>query len=184
VGHQQHFARAGDCFAVGVPEADQAERTEADHFPAEIEDKEIGAEDETDEAADEDQHGAVEARGSLVVGHVSDGVEQHQPANACAHESEENAEGVDVENERERAIPRAHLHIDRLDGPHGGNQTRSGGQGRQTSEEGEYSLRSSGAESRYQNLQHCAQQKRAWSNQNESRGCHALMLRACGINVM
>ena len=78
VRHQQHFARAVDRFAIGVPEAHQAEGAEADHLPAEIEDEQVGAVDQPDEAADEDQHRGVEARGRLVVRHVADGIEQHQ----------------------------------------------------------------------------------------------------------
>ena len=105
VGHQQHFARAGDGFGIGVPEADQAEGAEADQFPAEIEDEEVGAVDQADEAADEDQHRAVEAGGGLVVGHVADGIEQHEGAEHGAHESEEDAERVHVKDQGQGASP-------------------------------------------------------------------------------
>ena len=85
VRHQQHFARAGNRLAVGVPEAHQAEGAQSDQFPAEIKEEEVGAVNQSHEAGDEDQHRCVESCGGLVVGHVADGVEEHECAQACPH---------------------------------------------------------------------------------------------------
>jgi hypothetical protein len=85
VGHQQHFARAVHRLAVGVPKADQAEGAEAYQFPAEIEEEEVGAVDEPDKAADEDQHRGVKAGRGPVVGHVSNGIKEYEAAQSGPH---------------------------------------------------------------------------------------------------
>ena len=114
VRHQENFARAVYRLAIGVPETDERERAKANQFPAEIKDEEVGAIDERDKAADEDEHDHVEARCRLVVRHVTDGIKQYQAADARAHESEEHAERVDMKDEGERAIPRQRIQVDRL----------------------------------------------------------------------
>ena len=99
---------------IGVPEAHQAEGAQADQLPAEIEEEEVGAVDQSDEAGDEDQHRGVEAGGGLVVGHVADGVEEHECAQAGPHQSKKDAERVHVEDQGQRTIPVEHVQIDCL----------------------------------------------------------------------
>ena len=138
--HQQHFARAGNRLAVGVPEAHQAEGAQSDQFPAEIKEKEVGAVNQSHEACDEDQHRRVEACGGLVVGHVADGVKEHECAQACPHQCKEDAEGVHVENKSERAIPVKHVQIDELASLGPSHQSDHGSDGRQTGDKGQNPL--------------------------------------------
>ena len=146
VRHQQHFARAGDGLAIGVPEANQTEGAQADQFPAEIEDEEVGAVDQADEAADEDQHGAIEARCRLVVGHVADGVEQHQSADARAHESEQHAQRIHMQHQGQRRIPLKEIQVDGLPAAQIAQSANDGQDCRYTTEEGENTLRPGRAE--------------------------------------
>ncbi len=174
VRHQQHFSCAGDCLAIGVPEAHQAERTESDQLPAQIEDKKICAVDEPDKATDEEEHGRVESRSGFVVRNVADGVEQYQDADRRAHESEQNAQRIHVQDESKRRIPLKQVELNGLSASDRWHHPDDGGDCRRAGQEGEYSLRSCGAEPRYQNLQRCAQQERARSNKDEGRSCHDL----------
>jgi len=172
VGHQQDFACSGDSFAVGVPEADQAEGAETDDFPAEIEDKEVSAVNEADKGSYEDEHRSVETRGGPVVGHVVDGVEQNEAAEKRAHEGKEEAECVDVENECQRAVPEAEVQVDGLAGGKLDHGRDNGSDGRQAGEKGEDAFGAGGKELRQKDLQHGTQQERAWRHQDEGRGCH------------
>ncbi len=184
VGHEQDFACAVDRFAVGVPEADEREGAEADQFPAEIEEEEVGAEDQADEAADEDEHDGVEARGGAVVGHVPDGIEEDEESDGGAHEGKQDAERIDMEDQGQGAVPGQGLEFDGLPEAHPGNEADDGEDGGDAGEKGQDSLGSSGTKPRHENLQRCAQQKRARSDEDEGRGCHVSMLSAMGLGVM
>ncbi len=184
VRHQQNFARAVDGFAVGVPEAHQRERAEADHFPAEIKDEEVRAIYQGDEPADEDEHRGVEARGRLVVRHVANRVEKHQAPDAGSHEGEEHTQRVDVQHHGERPVPRQRLQVDTRAAANQRGDTDDSEDGRQTGEKGEDSFSPGGEEARHQNLQRCAEQEGTWSNQNEGRRVHAFMLSVRPLEVM
>ena len=99
VGHQQHLARAVNRLAVGVPESHQAERAQPNRLPTQIEEEQVGAVDQSDKAADEDQHRGVEAGCGAVVRHVSDGIQEYESAEASPHQSEKDAERVHVQGE-------------------------------------------------------------------------------------
>jgi hypothetical protein len=78
-----------------------------------------------------------------------------------------------VEDQSERPIPFNQIEFDGLSCL---NQPHCGGHGehrRQTGKNSQYSLRSSGTESRYEYLQRGTQQERAWRNQNQGCCCHA-----------
>ncbi len=182
--HQQHLARAVHRFAVGVPEAHQGKRAEADHFPAKVEDEQVCAVHQRDKAADENQHCGVEARGRLVVRHIADRIEQHQAADARAHEGEENAERVDVQYQRERPVPRQGTEVDGLAAANKRCDAGDGKNGGQAAESSEDSLGPGGAKPRDENLQHCAQQERAWSHNNEGGRIHGFMLSAGTLGQM
>ena len=79
-----------------------------------------------------------------------------------------------MQDQRQRAIPLEQVQLDGLSRVN--RQARrpvTANDSRHAGEKGQDSLGSGGAEPRHQNLQRGAQQKRAWSNQDEGRGCHA-----------
>ena len=56
VRHQQNFASAQHSFTLLIPEAHQAEGTQPDHFPAQIEEEQIRAINKPHKSANEHQH--------------------------------------------------------------------------------------------------------------------------------
>ena len=169
MGHQQHLARAHDRFAVGIPEAHQAERTEADHLPAQIEEEQVGTVYQRDEAADEDQHGAVEASRGVIMRHVCDGVQEHEGSQACSHQCEEDTQRVHMEDQGERLVPPQQIEVNRPAGLDQAHRAGDGEQRRQRRECSDYPFRARGTQARDEDLQRCAEQERARRDQNERR---------------
>ena len=46
--------------------------------------------------------------------HIADGVEKHESAQGGAHESEQDAERVDMQNQGKRPVPMEEIEVDRL----------------------------------------------------------------------
>ena len=104
--------------------------------------------------------------------HVPDGIQQHEPAEAGAHKSEEDTERIHVQDESQRSVPLQQIEVERLAGMnqgHGSNHSQDSGQ---TGECCENPLGPGGTEPRNQELEHCTQQKRTRRNQNEVRSNH------------
>jgi hypothetical protein len=76
------------------------------------------------------------------------------------------------------------MQIDGLSAAHRGREAGDGNDGGQAGEEGKNAFCPGGAEPCHQNLQRGAQQKRTWSNQNQGRCIHIIMLDALAIEGM
>jgi hypothetical protein len=103
-GGDEGFLRGGGGFGLGVPEADEEVRGEADDLPAHEEEEQAVGDDDAEHGSGEERQETEEAGEVLVVLHVADAVDEDKQADEGDHDQHDRGERVEHPAELEPFI--------------------------------------------------------------------------------